>query len=100
MDDVARQRVCEYCDEPIQPGEGENDVGGRAFHAECFFRMVMGCVAHIEKRCSCFVPGSNDHDPEGMTRREAARAAFAAWSLLERQHLNRLNDAEQDDGDP
>lgn len=85
MDDVAKQRVCARCDEPILPGDPQNGTGQHLFHAECFFRMVMGCVAHIEGRCSCYVPGSNDHDPEGMTLREAARAAVRAWEKRERK---------------
>ena len=85
MDDVVRPEkvFCARCDEEILPGEGENTIGPSRLHAECLFRMVMGCVAHIERRCSCFVKGSHDHDPEGMTLREGARAAVRAWEKRE-----------------
>jgi len=53
--------------------------GPRAAHPECNFRAIMGSVAHIEERCQCFVPGSTETDPKGMTCREAARAAVGAW---------------------
>ncbi len=76
--------LCMWCDEPV----AESDlralpISGGMMHRECGIRMVLGSVAHLERRCSCFVdidsrlacmddpPG----DPPGMTRREAARAA-------------------------
>jgi hypothetical protein len=83
MDDVVRPKNCERCGEPIKPGE-ENSIGHTPLHGECLFRMVMGCAAHIEKRCSCFVPGSHEHDDEGLTLREAAWAAVRAWEKRER----------------
>jgi hypothetical protein len=42
-------------------------------------RAIIGSVAHVEHRCSCFVPGSTESDPPGMTRREAANAAVKLW---------------------
>jgi hypothetical protein len=74
---------CVYCDEPLS----ENDANACNFvirpeHWECGFRAIMGSVAHIEQRCGCYVPGSTDHDPPNMTKREAARAAVAAWNKL------------------
>jgi hypothetical protein len=41
--------------------------------------MVIGSVAHIERRCGCYVSGSMEGDPPEATRREAARAALNAW---------------------
>jgi hypothetical protein len=67
--------VCGYCEEPL---EGGRIIGNT--HQECAMRTVVGSVAHIEKRCSCYVPGSEEGDPPGMTLREAARAAVAAHS--------------------
>lgn len=74
---------CFYCDEKVTPEDLPETVntpdGPRPAHAECNFRAIMGSVAHIEKRCSCFVPGSLEHDPPGLTCREAAKAAVVAW---------------------
>jgi len=86
MLDTVKPRHCARCEEPIEPGEEQGGIQ-YPMHPECFFRTVMGCVAHIERRCSCFVPGSHDHDPEGMTLREGARAAVKAWEKRERRKL-------------
>jgi hypothetical protein len=68
-------RECEYCDELIAVGDdGVILVGGTILHRECNFRMIIGSVAHQEKRCSCF--GGNAAHDDGMTRREGARAAL------------------------
>jgi len=71
--------TCVHCDEPI----AENDQGivyanGPIAHLNCFLRGIHGSLAHIEKRCSCYVPGATCTDPEGMTKREAANAAVEA----------------------
>jgi hypothetical protein len=47
-------------------------------HVECVYRAVAGSVAHIEQRCSCYVPGSTEGDPPGLTKRQAAKAALEA----------------------
>lgn len=74
---------CIYCDELVTVEDNADTVntpeGPRPAHVECNFRAVMGSVAHIEKRCSCFVPGSEENDPPEMTCREAAKAAVRAW---------------------
>ena len=69
---------CFYCGEEVLPGEDSGRVGNAPSHLECSFRAVAGSVAHIERRCSCFIPGSEEGDPPGMTRREAAKAALDA----------------------
>ena len=38
--------------------------------------MVIGSVAHIQKKCSCYIKGSKENDPEGMSLRQAAHVAF------------------------
>ena len=43
--------------------------------------MIVGSVAHVERRCSCFVPGATDTDPEHMSRRQGAEAALRAYAL-------------------
>lgn len=99
---------CFSCDEPverddqgfIQPQYGldgpaaEHDplrvllVDGHqlvAHHLECQLRNIFGSVGHIEGRCSC--AGGDEEDPPGLSRREAARAAVAAF---ERKHGHRV----------
>lgn len=74
---------CIYCDEPVRINEDAEVVntpeGPKYAHPECNFRAIMGSVSHIERRCGCYVPGATETDPEGMTRREAAKAAVAAY---------------------
>jgi hypothetical protein len=75
---------CVHCHEPIvasddgwlipQPGTPE-----AVYHRACFVRSIIGSVAHVEHRCSCWVPGSSESDPPGMSLREAAEAALAAF---------------------
>jgi hypothetical protein len=67
---------CQLCGEPILEHER---VEQPDFHRECAFRAVAGSVAHIERRCSCFVRGSDESDPPGVSKREAARMALEAW---------------------
>lgn len=56
-----------------------------AHHLPCHLRSVLGSVGHIEGRCSCV--GGDEEDPPGLSRREAAIAAVAAW---ERRHGSRV----------
>ncbi len=79
---------CEYCGEPIKPDDLADCVGANLHH-ECLFRNVGGSVAHVEKRCSCFVPGSNEGDPPGMTKRQAARAALERQRQLDLEKAKR-----------
>jgi len=69
--------ICDYCGEPILPGERADNIGSD-FHVECMFRGVSGSVAHIRKECSCY-GGTSDGDAPGLTKRQGARAAFEAW---------------------
>lgn len=46
------------------------------WHRECAARSVLGSVAHLEFRCSCFGGNQTDGDPPGYTRRQAARASL------------------------
>lgn len=71
---------CGYCEETILAGDdGFIDAGGKPFHRACFLRMVIGSVAHVQHRCSCFVQGAHEGDPPGMTLREGAEAALEAF---------------------
>lgn len=69
--------TCQYCGEELAPGEEFEPVPNT--HRECAIRMVIGSVAHQERRCSCYVTGSDEDDPQGITTRESARLAFAAF---------------------
>ncbi|HET7909680.1 MAG TPA: hypothetical protein VFL19_03140 [Nitrospira sp.] len=75
--------VCPWCDEPVTEADQQNDLCGQLTHAECLFRSIMGSVAHIERRCSCYVDDAPEHDPPGMSRREAAKAAVVAYEKRE-----------------
>ena len=81
-------KFCDWCGERLMCGEawlvpliGDPKKKYLLFHRECQMRQFVGSVAHLEGRCQCFVPGSTCTDPPEMTRREAARAAVAAWEL-------------------
>jgi hypothetical protein len=68
--------MCVHCEEPVALGDrGITYANGPVAHVECHTRCITGSVAHIHHRCSCYVPGSMEDDPPGMTFREAARAA-------------------------
>lgn len=71
--------TCIHCEEPI--GEGDDGIryaNGPVAHYECQLRSVVGGVNHILGRCSC-CGGTEDPDPPGMTRREAAKAAVRLY---------------------
>jgi hypothetical protein len=89
--------LCLHCEEPVRaddrgvtvPQCGLDDLARRldperllapsrvALHLECHLRDTVGSVGHIEGRCSCV--GGDEEDPPGLSRREAAVAAVAAW---------------------
>lgn len=75
---------CIHCREEIELGdEGVcYAFDGPPVHRNCFLRQIVGSLAHIEKRCSCYDPFAFEGDPTGMTRRQAADAAVAAWERL------------------
>lgn len=76
-------RTCIWCTEPIAAGERVwRYANGPLAHRVCALRQVLGSVAHIERRCGCYVPGSAAGDPEGLTTRQAATAAVTAWCRL------------------
>ncbi len=70
--------VCVFCGEPILPGERVAPDYVQPVHWECGLRAVVGGLNHLNGLCSC-CGGTLPPDPEGMTRREAARAAAQAW---------------------
>ena len=77
---------CGYCGEPIERGEhgciiphfGKDGASENPYHFECHMRMIVGSLAHQQKRCTCY--GGAESDPPGMMLRQAARVAFEYWS--------------------
>lgn len=77
--------TCTNCLEPIKDGEdGWLDAAGNPFHRACWYRNIIGSLAHVQRRCSCYIPGSTASDPLGLTAREAAEAVLKE---LEKQSL-------------
>lgn len=72
--------LCGFCGEVIEPGQ-RAPSHGEPLHNECQIRLVIGSVAHIERRCGCYVAGSTESDPPHMTLREAARAALVLHNI-------------------
>ena len=76
---------CSWCEEPVLPGESNpNLIYMQDVHRECAIRMVCGSVAHLEGRCGCHNPESEEADPPGMTRRQAAQAAERIFRVQQR----------------
>lgn len=74
-------KPCAHCEEPIEVGDDGWVVPALnareiPFHRACQLRMILGSVAHQQRRCSCFVSGSQCGDDSGLTRRQAAEAAL------------------------
>ena len=70
---------CFHCEESIGPDDPVHRYpDGDLAHKNCFMRTIIGSVAHIERRCGCYVPDSEENDPEGLTLREVARGWTAA----------------------
>ncbi len=86
--------ACLWCSEPI--AEGDDGVTAGVLdtatmtaprevpqHYECHLRAIVGGVMHQLGRCTCCGgPDGLAPDPEGMTKREGARAAVALYDLL------------------
>lgn len=79
-------RKCYWCEEVIEPGDTgfmqttirKEGATIEPVHLECQMRSVLGSVGHLNGKCPCY--GGTEGDPEGMTRREAAAAAFALYN--------------------
>lgn len=77
------QTHCIWCNEVLLPAETRYTyANGPQAHRACALRQVIGSVAHLERRCSCYVPGATEGDPDGLTRRAAAEAAVQALMRL------------------
>lgn len=64
---------CEWCAEPVL--EHERTISHIVAHPECHFRLFGGSLAHVVRRCSCFVDGSPYTDPPRLSKRAAAALA-------------------------
>lgn len=63
---------CLWCDEMVEPGDLMHSLLP-GYHFACAQRQIFGPVSHLKRTCSCYVPGSADHDPPELTKRQAAR---------------------------
>lgn len=82
--------ACLMCQEPVDEGESgvltpylgdlENGPDLRAVHIECWLRSLLGSVAHLEGRCTCF--GGSIQDYDDRPYRVVARETMA-W-IVER----------------
>jgi len=73
---------CTWCGEALEQYD-RHPAFSDAVHFECGFRSVVGSVAHIEGRCSCFIAGSDEGDPQGMTKRQAAQSALKTFMAIQ-----------------
>lgn len=77
---MCQTKYCIHCGEVVLTSEDTYVyANGPVAHRACALRQVIGSVAHLEQRCSCYVVGASEGDPEGMSRREAAQAAMRLW---------------------
>lgn len=80
---AGRGQPCQWCGEPIMPGDLVHSQLGNDMHYACAIRSVVGPVGHLEKKCTCYVKdGTAEHDPPGLTPRQAARLAADLWNSL------------------
>lgn len=70
---------CAYCLEPVLENEPQQPInnGSAVVHQECMFRKIAGCAEHINGECSC--DGGSKYQPDGISLREGARRALAAY---------------------
>jgi hypothetical protein len=91
MLDQVHHQTCVNCDEQITSGDDVRHMAnGDPLHWECMCRLVLGSVGHQEQRCNCYIPGSTEEDPPGMTKRQAAQAALDTYRI--RNFATFLND--------
>lgn len=68
--------ACFYCDEAVLATDLSETVGGRTVHVECAARAVIGSLAHLMRRCTCYGGTASDADEPTISRREAAKRAY------------------------
>lgn len=79
-----RFELCQWCGEVITLGEPRSPsmLDGKPMHWECGLRMVAGGARHILKLCTC-CGGTEEPDPPGMSKREAARFAATVFQWVQ-----------------
>lgn len=66
---------CQWCDEDVPDNRPEYLRNtGFLMHPECWTRMIVGSLGHIQKKCPCY--GGKVEDPPEMTKRQAAGAVL------------------------
>ena len=78
--------ICLRCDEAISAEDrgflrvhiAEGRATVRPIHLECDVRTIIGGLNHLRHTCSC-CGGTDPPDPDYMTKREAALAAYDYW---------------------
>lgn len=70
---------CIYCDEEVKQYDRVAPYQDN-LHYECGLRSVVGGLNHLNGSCSC-CGGTLPPDPEGTTRRDAARMAAQTWMV-------------------
>lgn len=81
--DVPVGQPCFWCAELFVPGDRgvtiphiDQTIAHMPSHLECHYRQIVGGLNHLQGQCTC-CGGSAPPDPPGLTKREAAKAAFA-----------------------
>lgn len=74
--------ICGWCEEPILEAPAPFLKGAAYYHHACAIRLIAGSVGHQLHRCSCY--GGNQEDPPGLSKREAALAAFTIFQMQQR----------------
>ncbi len=78
---------CQWCDEEVDehdvdvvvvPFIGFHGIARSSFHRPCYIRSLVGSIGHQLGRCSCH--GGNADDPPGLSRRQAAVAAYKLFA--------------------
>jgi len=72
------ERTCVWCTEPIAAGERcWRFANGPVAHRACALRLVLGSVAHVEQRCSCYVAHAREGDPAALPAAPQRRTRHA-----------------------
>jgi len=82
--------TCDFCDEEVLPSERAKELQNGDAHYYCLVRSVVGSVGHQLGKCSCY--GGTLEDPPGLTKRQAAIAAY----FLNMGRMNRPKHREND----
>lgn len=75
--------LCAWCGEPVAKGDQGVELphhdgstwSYRPWHEECLMRSLIGSMAHIEGRCSCF----GGTDEPAVNKREEAKKVYTRW---------------------